>query len=223
MPSLKTCQTCYNAKIRCDKTQDSGLCDRCLRLKKTCVFAPGRRRNAVAPRSRIDQLEAKLDRVIGSKDPSPLRDDPSGPVGDTIAVQHGPNDSGTDGLPLQSAASADSLDPLACGLLDTHHSQHLLRIFRSRMTSRFPFVVIPDSVTALDLHRERPCIYLAIMAISAFEDFILQRKLSNLFNRVIADKMVRGKTLSIDVLQGLLLQLAWLVSTFCLLFSLIAH
>lgn len=43
MPLLKTCQTCFHAKIRCIKTQDSGVCDRCLRLSKTCVFNPARR------------------------------------------------------------------------------------------------------------------------------------------------------------------------------------
>lgn len=47
MPSqlLKTCQTCFRAKIKCEKSQSSGRCDRCLRLDKQCVFAPSRRRN----------------------------------------------------------------------------------------------------------------------------------------------------------------------------------
>ncbi|CAK7204826.1 hypothetical protein SEUCBS139899_007588 [Sporothrix eucalyptigena] len=38
-PRLKTCETCFHAKIRCDRTQDSGSCDRCLRLNKNCFFA----------------------------------------------------------------------------------------------------------------------------------------------------------------------------------------
>ncbi|KAK4094345.1 hypothetical protein Purlil1_950 [Purpureocillium lilacinum] len=39
----KTCQTCFRAKIRCVKSQSSGLCDRCLRLDKPCRFAASRR------------------------------------------------------------------------------------------------------------------------------------------------------------------------------------
>lgn len=48
MPLLKTCQTCFHAKIRCEKTQDSELCDRCLRLGKTCIFKQARRRRNVS-------------------------------------------------------------------------------------------------------------------------------------------------------------------------------
>ncbi|UZP41803.1 hypothetical protein NXS19_009619 [Fusarium pseudograminearum] len=46
---LKTCQTCFHAKIRCEKSQGSVKCDRCLRLNKTCVFNPSRRRKALRP------------------------------------------------------------------------------------------------------------------------------------------------------------------------------
>ena len=215
VPSLKTCQTCFTAKIRCDRTQDSGLCDRCLRLNKPCVFAPARRRNAAPHKSRIDQLEAKLDRVIGSRQPSPGREGSAragSSTGDIVVTGSDVSDAGTTGLPLQLAASVDSCDPLTCGLLDLDRSERLLDLFRFRMASRFPFVVLPEAVTVHDLRQERPYLYLAVMAVSAFEDFILQRKLSSLFNQVLASKMVRGKTLSVDVLQGLLLHLAWFAS-----------
>ena len=213
--SQKTCQTCFNAKIRCHKTQDSGSCDRCLRLSKTCVFAPARRRNAAPPKSRIDQLEAKLDRIMGSKAPSPVDErstSAGGSAGDTIASPCDVSDARTTGLPLQLAVSADSCDPLACGLLDLDKSERLLKLFRFRMTSHFPFVVLPDTVTLQDLRRDRPCLCLAVLAVTAFEDFVLQRKLSGLFNQLLAAKMASGKILSVDVLQGLLVHLAWFAS-----------
>lgn len=43
---LKTCQTCFQAKIKCERSQESGKCDRCLRLGKACVFNPSRRKRA---------------------------------------------------------------------------------------------------------------------------------------------------------------------------------
>jgi len=48
-PLLKTCQTCFKAKIRCQTTQASGACDRCSRLQKTCIFASSRRRPLTVP------------------------------------------------------------------------------------------------------------------------------------------------------------------------------
>lgn len=60
---LKTCETCFRAKIRCDRTQDSGSCDRCLRLGKACVFAIARhgRPHGRQPRgtNRVDRLEVR--------------------------------------------------------------------------------------------------------------------------------------------------------------------
>ncbi|OJD29881.1 zn 2cys6 transcription factor [Diplodia corticola] len=42
--TIRTCQNCVHAKIRCLRSQPSGACDRCRRLRKDCVFRPARRR-----------------------------------------------------------------------------------------------------------------------------------------------------------------------------------
>lgn len=44
MSLTKTCQNCFQAKIRCDRTQNRDACDRCHRLRKHCVFRPSTRR-----------------------------------------------------------------------------------------------------------------------------------------------------------------------------------
>jgi hypothetical protein len=62
-PRLKTCETCFRDKIRCNRTQDSGSCDRCLRVGKHCVFAIARhgRPQGWQPRgtSRVGRLEVR--------------------------------------------------------------------------------------------------------------------------------------------------------------------
>lgn len=42
--TVRTCQNCAHAKIRCLRSQPAGACDRCRRLRKDCVFRPARRR-----------------------------------------------------------------------------------------------------------------------------------------------------------------------------------
>ena len=62
-----------------------------------------------------------------------------------------------------------------------------------------------------NLRSQRPMVLLATLAVASFEDFVTQRKLSALFNDVIAARLACGDILSMDVLQGLLVHLAWLV------------
>ncbi|KAK0716061.1 hypothetical protein B0H67DRAFT_256615 [Lasiosphaeris hirsuta] len=197
-PLLKTCQICIRAKIRCETTQDSKVCDRCLRLTKICVFVPARRRNVV-PRNRIEQLEERLDYAMNSLSPGLEEGQPTSTSGTGYSP---PN--------LQMGPLAASWDPFTRGLLDVDRANGLLNLFRSTMTAHFPFVVVSNTTTLQDLRQQQPCLCLAVLAVAAFEDFVLQRKLSGLFNQVLASRMVvAGKIISFDILQGLLVHLAW--------------
>lgn len=180
---LKTCQTCIRAKIRCESSQTSGSCDRCLRLNKPCVFSPAKRRTAAPSKNRM-----------GSKDPISGESESTSATGD---------------LPVGPAVSVDSHDPITCGLIDSESTERLVNLFRSTMTPRFPFVVLPNTTTLQDLRRARPCLLLAVVAVAAYEDFRVQRQLSSLFNQALATKLATGKITSLDVLQGLLVHLAW--------------
>ncbi|KAK3360505.1 hypothetical protein B0T25DRAFT_130868 [Lasiosphaeria hispida] len=197
-PLLKTCQICIRAKIRCEATRDSKACDRCLRLNKTCVFAPARRRNVAFPKNRLEQPEERLDLVMGSRSPG-------------LEEEHSASTSGIGYSPpsLQIGSSVASWDPFTCGLLDVERASGLLNLFRSTMTVHFPFVVVPNTATLQDLRQQQPSLCLAVLAVAAFEDFTLQRKLSSLFNHVLASMLVAGKIISFDILQGLLVHLAW--------------
>ena len=176
----RTCQTCFKAKIKCQTTQSSGSCDRCSRLGKTCIFAPSRRQTALAAVSGSRSHVVPL--------PSPT--------------------------PTPTPATGEPRDLFTAGLLGIEKAKDLLQRFRSIMTPRFPFVVLPDvdgaHETTLDfLRRERPSLCLAVLAVSASDDFVLQRELSRLFNESIANGIVTGKIRSLDMLQGLLVHLAW--------------
>lgn len=214
-PLLKTCQTCFKAKIRCDRAQDSGPCDRCLRLGKTCIFSPARRPNIVRSQSRIDRLETKLNRIVSSTALRQGGDLGSSDGGEssarhTLGGSDNSSNAETPRPPPRLPFSAESYDPITRGVLDLDKAEQLLSLFRARMSPHFPFVMLSDTVTIQSLRLQRQCLYLAVLAAASFEDFALQRKLSGIFNEALAARLSSAKVVSIDVLQGLLLHLAWL-------------
>ncbi|KAH7148998.1 hypothetical protein B0J13DRAFT_295194 [Dactylonectria estremocensis] len=185
---LKTCQTCFHAKIRCDKSQDSETCDRCLRLGKECVFKPARRRPK-ASRQRLE-VRTRPDRVSKS---------PSSPSVRTSTSK------GTIDIINKDA----SLDPFERGVISTEAATKLIDWFRTRMISHFPFVMLPDDLPVNELNQKRPCLCLAALAAAAHSEPQIQQALGRLFNQVIAVRMVHGNINDLDLLQGLLIHLAW--------------
>ncbi|KAF4452976.1 hypothetical protein F53441_4207 [Fusarium austroafricanum] len=193
VPLLKTCQTCFHAKIRCEKSQDSGKCDRCLRLNKTCVFNPSRRRKALRPGPSRNLEPASPTR---SRSPSLT----SANVTDASP--------GMTNTPASIDTEA-SHNPFARGMLTVEKGQEFLDTFRMRMSPHFPFVIIPDTVTIQGLVQDKPTLCVAILAAASHEDLKLQQSLGKLFNEIVVVRMIKGPFASLDMLQGLLVHLAW--------------
>ncbi|KAF5010242.1 hypothetical protein FDECE_3601 [Fusarium decemcellulare] len=201
VPLLKTCQTCFHAKIRCEKSQDSGKCDRCLRLGKTCVFNPSRRRKALRPGSKNLDATSPTTR---SRSPS-ITSANAGPSSSRDFPGSSPAFSNTPGSIDPDAPSS----PFARGLLTYELGQDLLDAFRTKMTPHFPFVCVPDTLSVQDLAREKPALCVAIMAASSYGDHKLQQALGHMFNEIVAIRLIRGPFATLDMLQGLLVHLAW--------------
>lgn len=77
------------------------------------------------------------------------------------------------------------------------------------MTPYFPFVVFPNDISVSITNSYRPCAFLAALAAASHADTNRQKALGDLFNQVVAAKMVSGKFNDLDLLQGLLIHLAW--------------
>lgn len=95
------------------------------------------------------------------------------------------------------------------GFLTMETAEMSLNIFRIAMAEYFPFVVIPAQVTAEQLRREKPFLFLAVLASSSHADMRLQRKLGREVKKAVAARMVIKGEQSFDLLQGLLVYLAW--------------
>jgi hypothetical protein len=87
----------------------------------------------------------------------------------------------------------------------------LLEIFRTDMTPHFPFVVIPPSTTAAQLHRQKPFLYSAIMMSVAFRNVSKQMAMATEIMTDLSVRLLQNGEKSMDLLQGLLVYSAWYV------------
>jgi hypothetical protein len=88
----------------------------------------------------------------------------------------------------------------------------LLNNFRDNLARQVPFVSIPVNMNALELSRERPCLYRAIVTVASYHDSVHQIDLGHQFvEYVTANVVLQGKK-TMDLLQGLLIYITWFES-----------
>jgi hypothetical protein len=86
----------------------------------------------------------------------------------------------------------------------------LLDIFRDQLTPQFPFIVLPDSVSANNLYNERPFFYLCIVAVTS-RDTVQQQGLGKLVMKQLATRVFEKSERNLDLLLGALTYTAWFV------------
>ncbi|CAI7619375.1 unnamed protein product [Penicillium glandicola] len=113
----------------------------------------------------------------------------------------------------RSASIADDengrKDVVDRGCLSVETAQTYLEAFRVVMTPHFPFVVIPPDVSVHHLRQDRPFLFLAIIATASYENMPLQRSLGAEVKKAVSSRMILNGEVSFDLLQGLLIFLAW--------------
>ncbi|KAL4808594.1 hypothetical protein BDV18DRAFT_132778 [Aspergillus unguis] len=178
---VKTCQTCATAKIRCLRSVDSPVCDRCLRLNKPCYFRPARLRQTwTRKETRLESLEKRLDQLLEQRPSDNRRHD---------------------------EREGDVIDR---GLLSPDDAAALLDHFLQFMMPHFPFVALPSDTVADQLRVEKPFLFLVILSVSVIDDRLLKRTLDEEVKAIVAERTVLTReTPSFETLQGILLILAW--------------
>ncbi|KAJ5291942.1 hypothetical protein N7478_001193 [Penicillium angulare] len=201
----KTCQSCASSKVKCVRsTEDQPKCNRCLRLGKECAYRrSGRRFHGFQKDRQIEALESRVkelmsDRVIASVEPSAPT---SHLTSSTRSASFNENDNNENNLGID--------DVIKRGLLSIGTARHYLELFKSVLSPNFPFVVISSSISINQLRQERPFLLLAVLASASYDDFSLQRLLGKEVKKAVAARMILGGEISFDMLQGLLVFLAW--------------
>jgi hypothetical protein len=102
-------------------------------------------------------------------------------------------------------------DVFTTGVITMELATCLLADFKAEMTPQFPFVIIPAETTIDVLRKEKPFLLLAILTATSYNDQSLQRQLGNEVKQYIGNRMIVNGETSLDLLQGLLIYLAWYV------------
>lgn len=92
---------------------------------------------------------------------------------------------------------------------DFPYPDELLSFFQSQLTQYFPFVVIPSSTTAEALRQQKPFLYDAIMLVASKQRVASQREAGDKLLAYLGDHLLLRGEKSLDLLQGLLVYLAW--------------
>jgi hypothetical protein len=85
--------------------------------------------------------------------------------------------------------------------------QTLLETYRP-MVEFFPFVTVPKDYSCPELIQHRPILMFAVFVAASHDSTSLQRTLSREFRKVVTVKIMSGEK-SLDLLQGLLVFIAW--------------
>jgi hypothetical protein len=104
----------------------------------------------------------------------------------------------------QNAINSDSASPD----VSPEEATPYLSSFREHFVQYLPFIVIPDSCIAADLHRESPILWMAIMTVASTRT-TKQKVLSNKMREHFAQASFVDGTRSLDLLWGLLVYTAW--------------
>lgn len=90
-------------------------------------------------------------------------------------------------------------------------AEECLKIFRQQMITYFPFIMVPEAITANELRRDRPFLWLCMMSVtskSSESQKALGREVRITMGREI---LIEGRN-NIDLLLGILVFVAWYAS-----------
>ncbi|KAJ5779776.1 hypothetical protein N7457_007496 [Penicillium paradoxum] len=191
----KACITCAKAKVRC-LPEVNGPCKRCRRLGKECGNQlPGahRREKRLEPRdSDVAALEAKLDRMVAMLAASERNA--------RERLETGP----------ATTRSSPTFEEIIAAPGEIE-GQLFMEVFFEKLFPLFPFVTFPSHVTAEELRREKPFLYLNISMV-ACQNARRQREIVDAVQGYVAEHIVIRGEYSLDLLQGLLVNVAWFTS-----------
>jgi hypothetical protein len=204
----KACVRCAAAKAKCCFTGAGKGCDRCQRLKRECTFQEAPRRKKEKQSTRVRALEEKVDSLLtllgpnitaaAARTPAPTEDDGSPGCGSTRST--------TASSVVQGSRCFDLIDN---HILTLPAADALLSKYKRVYTRLFPFVVIAPEIDAATLRKESPFLFQAIMTRCLDADHLQQRRLGDEVKRILCERVMIGNERNIDLLQGLLVHLAW--------------
>ncbi|KAJ5649729.1 uncharacterized protein N7484_003452 [Penicillium longicatenatum] len=194
LPYGNACATCARAKCRCVPRSGGGRCERCHRLDKECRVPQGRRKTQPQTLSRSVQLERKMNGLML------LLTSSSGSRTDLPTPVHGQAEAQGMG---QTEVESDSEDEETLA-----SEEESLHTFRTQRLQFLPLIHIPATTTVRDLKRQSPFLWRCITAVES-KHTARQAALCVTIRELAGKRLLVDCDKSLDLLQGVLVYLAW--------------
>ncbi|PYI14319.1 hypothetical protein BO99DRAFT_345357 [Aspergillus violaceofuscus CBS 115571] len=226
IPYGHACSTCARAKVRCIPQARDSPCERCHRLGKEC--RPGSRRRRPKRLSKAAQLEQKMDGLMSLLQSSgQIPPGGGGGGGRHFPVSAGSQegvdrtcttnpfctpDTGTgiesDGSGSVSASPRHS-PPTAIVTPSPAEAEAMLHSFRTDKLACLPLLHIPSTATPADLQRDSPFLWRCIITTET-KDAVQQALRCVDIRQTAAQITMVDCDKNLDLLQGLLVHIAWI-------------
>ncbi|TKA82905.1 hypothetical protein B0A55_01164 [Friedmanniomyces simplex] len=212
-PRNSACQACATLKMKCVPGPVVGKCERCHRMGKDCIAAipKARKRRSLdgdlsASPLRADSSRARGDAPEAGVESTPVTNQYRGARQHQTDLSHTGSRSFTK-LLAQGLGIEDSSEDLLRGL-DYNYVQTRLTVFR-QLTVQFPFYCLRPDASAITMATDRPVTTVAICTVACSAQPDVQARLAQAFRQTVSAKVIVDGERSMDLLQGLLIFLAW--------------
>jgi hypothetical protein len=146
------------------------------------------RRNA-----KLEQrLEALVSLLASKQQPA----EPLSPLSTTVQSERNNSSKDFSNLPSRVVSS-------------TSEAESLIGIYRTSLAPNFPFVLVPDAMSARELQQRSPYLYESILMVATFNDVDRQAGMANAVLEALTAVIVIKGEASFDLLQAMLVYNAW--------------
>ncbi|EFQ25228.1 uncharacterized protein GLRG_00372 [Colletotrichum graminicola M1.001] len=200
-PYGTACSECSRTKSRCIATSPGSPCERCQRLGKDCVPSNHKRTQKSTENdepSQPSQLEAKIDGLV-SLITKNTHETPAGSVFSSSHIS----------LPVTLSPQADGdLLSYINEVSSSINDEDVLSHFKKAHHPHLPFLSLPSDSPPSSLRQERPFLWLCLVAVSESHT-LPQAAFNDKVRRIVAQRMVLNLERNLELLQGLLVCIAW--------------
>ncbi|KAK3353399.1 hypothetical protein B0T25DRAFT_209795 [Lasiosphaeria hispida] len=232
----RACAYCNRSKTKCIWPGEPGFgtCERCIRLKRSCGLPEQGERRRRGPSTRVGQLEEKIDGIMSllnasrqlQQQASPSSPTYSSPNSSRLAPIHPAHVGVADHDPQRTrlahnsprvpvSSLAHNTPPIdffeiVPGLrVSVDEADRLLELYRTDCAPKFPFVRIPRCLTAYELSERQPFLFRAVIQVMAPQNALIQRDVARWIREQIAERVVVNQEKTLEILQALLIFIAW--------------
>jgi hypothetical protein len=108
-----------------------------------------------------------------------------------------------------STLAAEHSDIIDRGILTMERASQLFARYNDHMVQHLPAVVFPPGVTAAEIRKNKPILFLSIMSASSSEDPVTQRTLVRELMQIFADKVIVTGEKTLELVQALQVAVIW--------------